>query len=70
MNNCTPEKKPIIRIPFEERMVKADKEMKDNYNEIKNEILSYGCFIYNVSYYIGWNIILLKIPRIFLVLFF
>ena len=36
------EKKPIIRIPFEERMVSADKEMKDNYNEIKNEILSYG----------------------------
>ena len=37
-----PEKKPIIRIPFEERMVKAEKEMKDNYNELKNEILSYG----------------------------
>ena len=37
-----PEKKPIIRIPFEERMASADKEMKDNYNEIKNEILSYG----------------------------
>ena len=36
------EKKPIIRIPFEERMVSAEKEMKDNYNELKNEILSYG----------------------------
>jgi len=36
------EKKPIIRIPFEERMVNAEKDMKDNYNELKNEILSYG----------------------------
>ena len=36
------EKKPIIRIPFTERMLNADKEMKDNYNELKNEILSYG----------------------------
>jgi hypothetical protein len=30
------------RISFEERMLSADKEMKDNYNELKNEILSYG----------------------------
>ena len=36
------EKKPIIRIPFTERMLTADKEMQDNYNELKNEILSYG----------------------------
>ena len=36
------EKAKIIRIPFEERMAAADKDMKDNYNEIKNEILSYG----------------------------
>ena len=36
------EKKPIIRIPFTERMLGADKEMQDNYNELKNEILSYG----------------------------
>lgn len=36
------EKKPIIRIPFSTRMLEADKEMQDNYNEIKNEILSYG----------------------------
>ena len=36
------EKKPIIRIPFTERMLAADKEMQDNYNELKNEILSYG----------------------------
>ena len=37
-----PEKKPIIRIPFTERMLNADEEMKNNYNELKNEILSYG----------------------------
>ena len=36
------EKKPIIRIPFTERMLNADKEMQSNYNELKNEILSYG----------------------------
>ena len=36
------EKKPIIRIPFVERMLSVDKEMQDNYNELKNEILSYG----------------------------
>ena len=36
------EKKPIIRIPFTDRMLNADKEMQDNYNELKNEILSYG----------------------------
>jgi len=35
-------KTPIIRIPFIDRMVDADKEMQDNYNELKNEILSYG----------------------------
>ena len=36
------EKNPIIRIPFTERMINADKEMQNNYNELKNEILSYG----------------------------
>ena len=36
------EKKPIIRIPFTERMLNADPEMQKNYNELKNEILSYG----------------------------
>ena len=36
------EKKPIIRIPFQERMLSADPEMQNNYNELKNEILSYG----------------------------
>ncbi len=35
-------KAPIIRIPFAERLVDAEKEMQDNYNELKNEILSYG----------------------------
>ena len=36
------DKKPIIRIPFTERMINADPEMQKNYNELKNEILSYG----------------------------
>ena len=36
------EKKPIIRISFQDRMLNADDEMKKNYNELKNEILSYG----------------------------
>lgn len=36
------DKKPIVRIPFVERMLSADKEMQDNYNELKNEIMSYG----------------------------
>ena len=35
-------KAPIVRIPFEERITTAEKEMQDNYNEIKNEILSWG----------------------------
>ena len=38
----TVEKNKIIRIPFQERMLNADDEMKKNYNELKNEILSYG----------------------------
>ena len=36
------EKKQIIRIPFRQRMIDAEKEMKDNYNELKNELLSWG----------------------------
>lgn len=32
----------IIRIPFQERMKTADKSIRDNYNELKNYILSYG----------------------------
>ncbi len=35
-------KNPIIRIPFQERMKTADKSIRDNYNELKNYILSYG----------------------------
>ncbi len=37
-----PEKPKIIRIPFEERITSAEKEMKDNYNELKNDIMAYG----------------------------
>lgn len=36
------EKKPIIRIPFSERLLASDKSLQDNYNEIKNEIMAYG----------------------------
>ena len=36
------EKAKIIRIPFEERITTAEKEMKDNYNELKNDIMAYG----------------------------
>ncbi len=36
------EKAKIIRIPFQERITSAEQEMKDNYNELKNEILAYG----------------------------
>ena len=36
------EKAKIIRIPFQERITSAAKEMKDNYNELKNDILAYG----------------------------
>ena len=32
----------IIRIPFQTRMRTAEKELRDNYNELKSEILSYG----------------------------
>ena len=36
------EKNKIIRIPFDERLIAAEKDLKDKYNELKNEILSYG----------------------------
>lgn len=36
------EKKQIVRISFDERLFASDKELQNNYNEIKNEILSYG----------------------------
>ena len=35
-------KNPIIRIPFEERLLDSDKDLQDTYSELKNEILSYG----------------------------
>ena len=41
-NEESENKNPIIRIPFPERMLNAEKEMQDNYNELKNEIMSYG----------------------------
>lgn len=38
----TEAKAPIIRISFEERIISADKETRENYNELKNELLSWG----------------------------
>ena len=35
-------KAPIVRIPFEERLLSSDKDIQDLYSELKNEILSYG----------------------------
>ena len=32
----------IQRVPFVEKIVKADKDIQDKYNELKNEILAYG----------------------------
>lgn len=37
-----PSAEKIVRIPFEKRIVSADKVMKDHFNELKSEILSYG----------------------------
>ena len=34
--------KKVIRRPFDEKMTKASAEIKDNYNILKNELLSYG----------------------------
>ncbi len=36
------EKAKIVRVPFNERMLTADKETINNYNELKAECLSYG----------------------------
>ena len=37
------EEKPTYeRIPFQTRMMKAEKDMKANYNELKSEVMSYG----------------------------
>ena len=35
-------KAPIVRIPFDERLLSSEKELQEIYSEIKNEILSYG----------------------------
>lgn len=32
----------VPRVPFAEKIVKADKDIKEKYNELKNEILAYG----------------------------
>jgi len=42
INPNLPPHEKIIRIPFPTRMLKADKELKGNYNELKSEIMSYG----------------------------
>ena len=42
INPDLPPHDKIIRIPFPVRMTSAEKELKDNYNELKAEILSYG----------------------------
>ena len=36
------EKTKIVRVPFPTRLLEADEEMKNNYNELKAECLSYG----------------------------
>jgi len=35
-------KAPIVRIPFEERLLASEKDLQETYSELKNEILSYG----------------------------
>ena len=35
-------KEKIIRIPFPERLLASDKDLLNNYNELKSEALSYG----------------------------
>jgi uncharacterized membrane protein/ribosomal protein L19E len=37
-----PETPKIVRVPFANRLTDADKELKNNYNEIKAEAISYG----------------------------
>lgn len=34
--------KKVVRRPFDEKMTKASSEIKENYNVLKNELLSYG----------------------------
>jgi len=42
VNPALPPHEKIIRIPFPTRMNQAEKDLKDNYNELKAEALSYG----------------------------
>ena len=35
-------KQKIIRIPFQTRIHAADQQMKDNFNELKSDIMAYG----------------------------
>ena len=42
VNPDLPPHDKIIRIPFPTRMLDAEKDLKDDYNELKSEILSYG----------------------------
>jgi len=39
---AAPAAEKVVRIPFDKRIVSADKVMKDHFNELKSEILSYG----------------------------
>ena len=42
INPNLPPHEKIIRIPFPERMESADDELKNHYNELKSEVMSYG----------------------------
>ena len=35
-------KNQIVRIPFAQKIVKADKDLQEKYNQLKNEIMAYG----------------------------
>lgn len=37
-----PKKPAAPRVPFAQKMVKAEKDIQDKYNELKNELLAYG----------------------------
>ena len=39
---CNPKNPRAPRVPFAKKIVKADKDLQEKYNEIKNEILAYG----------------------------
>lgn len=40
--DATGSTKKVVRRPFDEKMTKASSEIKENYNILKNELLSYG----------------------------